>query len=325
MKKIPLTHGKFAIVDDEDFERLSEYNYRYNFSSETKIESVSRYIDCNRSIGMHRDVLQLDNASELVVAKNGDRLDFRKSNLIVVSKKSIHQGLFLHRKGGKSSKYVGVCLKHGKWQATITCGKTYYLGRFSDEWDAAKAYNVVAIQLYGESAKLNIKDQDIPNREINSQKRSRLQPRVCKKIEDKKASLFRGVKFNGNKWEAVIKHTFLGTFDTEFEAAKAYNQKAKEFYGDDAILNDLCNVPDKCKISTYIKRQRKLYNTKKNSSFRGVYKAFGKKWESRIQSNGIYYKLGIFETEEEAAKAYNVKAFELYGEEAVLNDFGDCL
>jgi hypothetical protein len=32
---------------------------------------------------------------------------------------------------------------------------------------------------------------------------------------------------------------FIGSYKTEIEAAKAYNEKAKELYGDYAILNEI--------------------------------------------------------------------------------------
>lgn len=61
------------------------------------------------------------------------------------------------------------------------------------------------------------------------------------KIEIKKQK-FRGVRpaYKG-KWSAHIKRTkhfiWLGTFNSEQEAAIAYDKKAFEFYGEDAILN----------------------------------------------------------------------------------------
>jgi group I intron endonuclease len=44
-----------------------------------------------------------------------------------------------------------------------------------------------------------------------------------------------------------------------------------------------------------------------------------KKWRSRIGINGGRIDLGLFDTPEEAAEAYNKKAIELYGENAKLN------
>jgi group I intron endonuclease len=61
-----------------------------------------------------------------------------------------------------SSKYVGVNKtksKRNPWKATIMYrGKSYNLGVYKTEIDAALAYNKKALELYGESAKLNIID-----------------------------------------------------------------------------------------------------------------------------------------------------------------------
>lgn len=51
-------------------------------------------------------------------------------------------------------------------------------------------------------------------------------------------SKFKGVRLTrSNTWEARIKQFQIGTFSTEIEAALAYNQKAKELYGEFAYLN----------------------------------------------------------------------------------------
>lgn len=61
----------------------------------------------------------------------------------------------------------------------------------------------------------------------------------------KSASKYRGVYYEkrGNKWVARIthklQHIHIGTFDTEELAAKAYNAKALECFGDFATLNHL--------------------------------------------------------------------------------------
>lgn len=59
---------------------------------------------------------------------------------------------------------------------------------------------------------------------------------------------------------------------------------------------------------------------KSSSGFKGVYKQ-GNGYESVIKCSGVKYYLGYFHCPEEAAKAYNDKARELFGERARLNQF----
>lgn len=59
---------------------------------------------------------------------------------------------------------------------------------------------------------------------------------------------------------------------------------------------------------------------KKSSRFHGVYLKRGHPY-GRIESGGIIYHLGRFQTEIDAAKAYNKKAIKLFGGNAKLNIF----
>lgn len=63
-----------------------------------------------------------------------------------------------NRRGFGSSKWKGVRRdsRWKKWQATIKAqGKEVYLGKFEDEVEAAKAYNIAARLAYGDFACLN--------------------------------------------------------------------------------------------------------------------------------------------------------------------------
>ena len=75
---------------------------------------------------------------------------------------------------------------------------------------------------------------------INNKQKIKEEPNnlVINKIERKKSN-YNGVKqaSRSNKWEATIskdnKRFHLGTFETELEAARAYNIKALELYGNE--------------------------------------------------------------------------------------------
>ena len=63
----------------------------------------------------------------------------------------------------------------------------------------------------------------------------RMKPRPC--------SQFKGVQPRGRRWEARIgvdmANIYLGTFDSDREAAIAYNEAARQYYGDFAQLNEM--------------------------------------------------------------------------------------
>jgi hypothetical protein len=95
---------------------------------------------------------------------NGDPLDCRRSNLVVLTAGQRARGA---RKfgglGGRacSSRFKGVCWvkREKKWQAKIVAnGKRRWLGCFDDEIAAAEAYDEAAKELFGEHAWLNFPD-----------------------------------------------------------------------------------------------------------------------------------------------------------------------
>lgn len=89
MKKIKLSKGLFALVSDEDFERVNEFKWCASHESRgTKHYAIRRVtVDGKRvKIRMHREVMGLNNESPLVVDHlDGDGLDNRRENLEVVT------------------------------------------------------------------------------------------------------------------------------------------------------------------------------------------------------------------------------------------------
>jgi len=82
--------------------------------------------------------------------------------------------------------------------------------------------------------------------------------------------------------------------------------------------NRRCNLRI-CTISQNQMNRTKIRNT--SSIFKGVTRVSkrNKNWMSQIKYEGIRYCLGYYKSEEEAARAYDKKAKELFGEFAKLN------
>jgi len=160
MKKIKLTQGKFAIVDDEDFRFLSRFKWKLithkNGKNGGVITSFWSSQQHPTSIPMWGFLVRRPNGFERVVHLNKNGLDYRKKNLCVEK-----WGTFQHTLGkrkGTSSKFRGVSWNKEKmkWDTYISIkNKTHHLGKFRSEVSAAKAYNKKAIELYGHLAYQN--------------------------------------------------------------------------------------------------------------------------------------------------------------------------
>lgn len=160
-KKIPLSQGKFAIVDDEDYEYLNQWKWSIVSDSinQYAIRRLSTSIDKKRrTIRMHRLVLDVIDKKLVVDHINGNTLDNRKSNLRVCTQLENNKNVNKIKSNNKTG-YKGV-LWHKRdriYEAFIGLnGKRIYLGRFHDIIEAVKAYNEAALKYHGEFARLNI-------------------------------------------------------------------------------------------------------------------------------------------------------------------------
>lgn len=153
---IPLTQGLFALVDGEDYERISKYKWYAHKWGTTYRAARNQTIRSKRTlVFMHREILNTPCGMETDHRNHCD-LDNRKQNIRICTKSQNQANRVRCKKC--SSQFKGVSWHKGrnKWQGKIMYNrKDRYLGYFVCEIEAAKAYDEAARELFGEYAYLN--------------------------------------------------------------------------------------------------------------------------------------------------------------------------
>lgn len=162
MKTIPLTQGKFALVDDEDYDRFSEFKWHAARRRNTFYAArwSPRHLGKRKLLLLHREILLAPVGVE-IDHKSGDGLDNQKENLRFATTKQ--NGQNQRKQPGTSSQFKGVYWseRRGKWYAQIHLRRrsAKFLGGFDLEKDAARAYDAAARKLFGEFACPNFTQQ----------------------------------------------------------------------------------------------------------------------------------------------------------------------
>ena len=146
MKKIKLTQGKYALVDDQDFKFINQWKWCFDNRYAHRKEGVKK-------IYMHRLIMNTPNDLTLDHI-NRDRRDNRKTNLRNCTRSENQKNLPKFING--TSQYKGIHKQGKYWRTRIRVnGKKIHGGYFVDEVSAAKKYNELAIKYHGRFANIN--------------------------------------------------------------------------------------------------------------------------------------------------------------------------
>lgn len=148
MKRIALTQGKFAVVDDLDFIPLSSYkwfaeDHGHTFYAATNIKASNG----KRLLRMHRMLVRCPRGFELDHI-DGNGLNNTRNNLRIATRS---QNLM-------NRKRKGVIFKQDPWRkkkwtaAVYLNGKRFALGYYLTEQEARAAYEAKARELHGDFA-----------------------------------------------------------------------------------------------------------------------------------------------------------------------------
>jgi hypothetical protein len=238
-------------VDDDDYERINVSNWRAKKNKSGAFYAVrtDRSGGKCKLICMHNEILGLTTGRGVEVDhKNRNSLDNRKANLRTCTHAQNQHNRSKFR--NNTSGAIGVCFKRGKWEASIHLlvdGKSTYLyiGRFSTKEEAAQAYDAEA-RRRGEFAVLNGNDtSDNGPNPVEVPALVKAAFKRPKRARNTNSSGYLGVSWHkaSASWRVRLRNTktgrdvYVGYFKDVQEAARAYNAKAIEIYGDLAVLN----------------------------------------------------------------------------------------
>ncbi len=161
MKTIPLTQGKVALVDDEDFDRLSQFKWcvHADYNTYYAVRNAPKLVRKNGKqavIRMHCQILNVPVGMEVDHSDHNGLNNCRENLRIATHAENLQNQRVQQIR--KASQYKGVSWNkyNKKWQSQIRVkGRLTWLGSFDLEIEAAKAYDRAAQQYFGEFACLN--------------------------------------------------------------------------------------------------------------------------------------------------------------------------
>jgi len=156
MKRIKLTQGKYALVDDADFEWLNSFKwYAYTNGFSWYAQGRKKIYNCKyKTIKMHRVIMNYKGKKQIDHIDDNS-LNNQRNNLRLAT--SSQNGMNRGKQKNNTSGYKGVSrhIKAEKWQASIKLHKKLiYLGIFKSKKEAKIAYEKAAEKLHGEFRKI---------------------------------------------------------------------------------------------------------------------------------------------------------------------------
>ena len=160
MKQIILTQGRYAIVDDEDFDLVSRYKWYTIHDLKGNFWYARTNIRINgkrTTTTMHRIIMNPENG-KVVDHIDGNGLDNRRLNLRVCFNAENCKNKRLNKNNKSGFKGVSWHNVLKKWRVRIFCNGSYFhIGVYHNVEEAAKAYDNAAIEHHGEYARLNFR------------------------------------------------------------------------------------------------------------------------------------------------------------------------
>lgn len=226
---------------------------------------------------------------------------------------------------GTTSKYRGVTLfaAQGKYQAFVKIdGRRIHCGMWIREQDAALARDRAVLH-FGLDGSLNFPRR---SEKVGSTTPEELIAEAKAQQRSRETSPYLGVHWDSRRrrWAAIIcrgkKSALIAQFDDPEDAAVAYDRVALEWFGRDSERNFPRKRLRPASVDEMREWARKLWKQRTSSRYRGVsWLTRDQTWRAQIVVDGTVRRLGHFDSETEAARAYDREARRALGRKAKLN------
>ena len=159
---VPLTQGKFALVDTEDFDQVTTSHWAVHRIKSSNTIYAKSTIN-KRCWTLHRwlwlkvwilpEVKELDH-------EDGDGLNCRRKNLRPATRSQNAINRKINKSNTSGFKGVHRCIDRSNWRACIWVeSRLIHLGMFPSAEEAARAYDRAAVKHFGEFARLNFQKE----------------------------------------------------------------------------------------------------------------------------------------------------------------------
>lgn len=232
---VPLTQGKYAIIDSKYATEVGKYNWcafhqGKNLTRWYAMRNLpgKKKRKGNGSQRLHQFIMEIEHPNLVDEIDHIDHngLNNKLENLRVCTRtaNNANRRKTPHK---NSSMYKGVCyIKNlNRWRAYIDVfRKRKYIGDFDNEIDAARAYDAAATIAFKEFSYINFPDNPPTEAEITEIKL--ILENDTRRI---KTSKYMGVYYSkaNRKWIARIginkQHIAIGSFNNELVAARAFD------------------------------------------------------------------------------------------------------
>jgi hypothetical protein len=256
----------------------------------------------------------------------GAARNFPEKRLVPLSVRALQDEARSRAKQLTTSSFRGVVRAAPSWIAQVKVrGRHIGLGHWPTEIAAAKAYDRAVAFYRLDTRTLNFPDRPLAPLAATELRRAARLIRKAERATSRYRGVFMAARDTARPWLAQLtihgRPTMsLGTWETERDAARAYDRAGRHYRLPKTALNFPAEKLSASAPSALVSEARRQGKRARSSRYIGVsWMSDLEQWRAQIQHHSRNIHLGLFSDERRAAQAYDAEAIALRGSRAQIN------